>query len=109
MVRTSARVCYQGDAKRSVRPPGSRSLAFAMKKLSGTLLKNVTLVQKSSKTSEEQSFFAGCPSGRFEGTETRSAKSFEFGVKSKGNLKMPTMESRIHYCVATAPHVLVLM
>jgi hypothetical protein len=92
-----------------VRPPGSRSLAFAMKKLSGTLLKNVTLVQKSSKTSEEHSFFAGCPSGRFEGTETRSATSFEFGVKSKGNLRMPTMESRIHYCVATAPHVLVLM
>jgi hypothetical protein len=28
----------------------------------GTLRKNVTLVQKSSKTSVEQSFFEGCPS-----------------------------------------------
>jgi hypothetical protein len=29
--------------------------------LLGILRKNVTLVQKSSKTSVEQSFFAGCP------------------------------------------------
>jgi hypothetical protein len=39
--------------------------------MQGTLRKNVTLVQKSSKTSVEQSFFAGCP----QETETGSSRS----------------------------------
>jgi hypothetical protein len=34
---------------------------FQLRNVPGTLRKNVTLIQKSSKTSVEQSFFAGCP------------------------------------------------
>jgi hypothetical protein len=57
-------VCLAGKSERKEERSGSEGAGDGDERgESGTLHKNVTLVQKSSKTSVEQSFFAGCPSG----------------------------------------------
>jgi hypothetical protein len=53
------RVNHQRALRASKIPEVASSIQFNRQ---GTLRKNVALVQKSCKTSVEQSFFAGCPS-----------------------------------------------